>query len=116
MEFDELFCSTTEWQLMSAIWDLEVADAAAASKVLRERFGLSYTAKTTGILLARLAEKGLLRSAVTNPVGRGRPAHVYSPALSREQGIRAQFRKFLADHSITPQEAEILRSILARSF
>jgi predicted transcriptional regulator len=114
MESGDSFLSLTDWQVMSAVWELGEASATSVAEKLR-RTGRAYSDKTAGILLARLTRKGHLQFAVTDPQGTGRPAHIYSPVLSRERALLLQFMKFLKDHSVEAHEVEILQSLLTQS-
>ena len=116
MESDETPLSATEWQVMSAVWELREASATAVGALLHAKFGRAYSEKTAGILLSRLAKKGLLRYSVTRPEGPGRRAHLYSPLLSRERALRLQFARFLKDHSIEAHEISVLQSVLAQLY
>lgn len=99
---------------MSAVWELNEADAFEVSKLLRTRHGRSYSAKTTGILLSRLAQKGYLHFTVTSPAGRGRPAYVYRPVLSRDEAVSSQFANFLSDHLLEGHDFDTLRALLSQ--
>lgn len=109
MHPDEPKLSPMDWQVMSIVWELGTADAGAVADLLRTRWGRSYSAKTAGISLARLAKRGHLRKSLE---GRGRPAHRYTPAITREQALRHQFAKFLEDHAVLPSEHGLLQSLL----
>jgi predicted transcriptional regulator len=112
MDSDELSLSLTEWQLMSALWDLRTADAQAVSETLRAKYHRFYSPKTTGIMLSRLEDKGFLRSLAASSSGPGRPANLYSPVLPRDLAVKGQFRRFLTDHSIQQPDYELLLSVL----
>jgi predicted transcriptional regulator len=93
--------SPTEWRLMRCVWDLRQATPPQVADHLRTKLGEELSPKTVGIFLARLEEKGYLRSSPgpTSAV-RGRPAHVYSPSVAHEDSLRRQLQKFLDDHLI----------------
>lgn len=103
--------TVTEWRLLGTLWTVNKADAKTVSQLLRENFGERYSAKTTGILLARLAAKGHVRFEVDRKQP-GRPVHLYSAALSRDEALRAQFSNFLTAYSIQPSDAATLQSVL----
>lgn len=105
--------SPTEWQMMVAVWELEEADASEVSRFLGRKLGRIYPPKTAGILLSRLAQKGYLRFTTPNPAGRGRPAHIYSPAIPREAALASQFARFLRDYLVDEKDFRTLRSLLA---
>lgn len=102
--------SPTEWRLMSCVWDLRSANPPQVAEHLRTKLGEDLSPKTAGIFLARLEEKGYLRSAPeTTPAGRGRPAHIYQPVVTREESLQWQLEKFLEDHLV---DAEGLPALL----
>ena len=112
---EEFLLSAREWQFMSAVWLLQQADAVQVSILLRERYGRVYPTKTAGIFLARLAQKGFLQHRTVNPVGPGRPAHVYFPAVTREDTLRRQFQRFLGDYALEASDLETLQALLLRA-
>ena len=103
--------SVTEWRLLTALWETRQADAKTLSSILKTRFQLHYSPKTTGVLLARLAQKGHLRVSV-NRSEPGRPVHLYSPVLSREQALEAQFSHLFKEYAIHTSDAAILVALL----
>lgn len=108
--------SATEWRLMACIWELQAATPPQVAEHLRTRLGEEVTAKTAGIFLARLEEKGYLRSAPGPALAvRGRPPHVYSPLVTREDALRRQLQKFLEDHLIEDEDVALLEVFLAQS-
>ena len=72
-----------------------------------------FSAKTVGILLGRLVERGFLRS-VTGPIPpRGRPALIYFPLVSRREALRRQFELFFENHLIEAEEdLEFLEALI----
>lgn len=100
-----------EWRLMWSVWELGSATPPQAAEHFRQCFCQKVGAKTTGIYLARLEEKGYLGSAPGKAV-RGRPPRVYTPLVSYDEALRQQFDKFLADHLLDEEGRETLRSIL----
>jgi len=107
--------SPTEWQVMSAVWELGEADVFKITDLVRSRFGRAYTQKTMGVLLFRLERKGHLRSTVADPAGRGRPVHLYSPVVSRQAAITVQLQRFLRDFFLDNDEDLImLRALLSQ--
>jgi predicted transcriptional regulator len=100
----------TEWLLLSCLWDLRSANPIEVAAHLRSRYKRDLSAKTVGILLARMVEKGLLRS-VTGPVPpRGRPALIYFPLVSRQDALRRQFQRFVEAHLIEEEDIAHLLS------
>lgn len=97
---------------MCAVWLLQEADALQVSTLLRERYSRVYPTKTAGIFLARLARKGFLDHRTVNPVGPGRPAHVYFPAVTKDDALRRQFQKFLSDYALEAPDLETLEALL----
>ena len=96
--------SETEWLLLSCVWDLRSANPIEVADHLRTRYNRDLSAKTVGILLGRLVERGFLRS-VTGPVPpRGRPALIYFPLVSRRDALRRQFQRFFENHLIQAEE------------
>jgi predicted transcriptional regulator len=76
--------------------------------------GEELSSKTVGIFLARLEEKGYLRSAPeTALVGRGRPPHVYQALVTREESLHWQLEKFLEDHRIDQDILPFLETLLS---
>lgn len=108
----ELILSAREWQFMTAVWLLKEADAARVSALLRERYGRFYPPKTAGIFLARLVRKGLLQHRSVPPIGPGRPAHVYFPAVTREDALRRQFQRFVEDYGIGVADMGTLQTLV----
>ena len=107
--------SPTEWRLMSCIWALRAANPPQVSEYLRTRLGEDLSPKTAGIFLARLEEKGYLRSAPAPvPAARGRPPHIYEAVVTREESLRWQLKKFLDDHLIDADSLELLETLLSR--
>jgi predicted transcriptional regulator len=101
--------SPTEWRLMRCVWDLHEANPSQVADYLQNELGEELSAKTVGIFLGRLEEKGYLRSFLgPAPVGRGRPPHVYSPLISYDAALRRQFQKFLDDHLVDKDALEAL--------
>ncbi len=97
----------SEWLLLSCLWDLRSANPIEVADHLRTRYHRDYSAKTVGILLGRMVEKGYLRS-VTGPVPpRGRPALIYFPLFSRWDALRRQFQHFVETYR--PSEEELAR-------
>ena len=107
--------SPTEWRLMSCIWDLRAANPPQVAEHLRIRLGEELSPKTAGIFLARLEEKGYLRSA-PGPVlaGRGRPPHIYQAKVTRDESILRQLEKFLEDHLIDNADLSLLERLLSQ--
>jgi predicted transcriptional regulator len=104
--------SPIEWQVMASVWSLGEADALRVSNLLRER-RRNCPPKTAGVYLARLEDKGYLRSEPTQEsAGRGRPAHVYFPLVSREKALAAQLERFLDEHPLQDGEVQILQDLL----
>jgi predicted transcriptional regulator len=100
----------TEWLLLSCLWDLRSANPIEVADHLRSRYKRDLSAKTVGILLGRMVEKGLLRS-VTGPVPpRGRPALIYFPLISRQDALRRQFQRFIEAHLIGEEDLDLLLS------
>jgi predicted transcriptional regulator len=96
--------SETEWRLLSCVWDLRSANPIEVAEHLRTRYKRELSAKTVGILLGRLVEKGFLRS-VTGPIPpRGRPALIYFPLVTRREALRRQFQLFFENHLIEAEE------------
>lgn len=106
--------SPTEWQMMSAVWELKEADALEVSRLLSRKWGRTYPSKTVGILLSRLTQKGYLRFTAPSSAGRGRPAHIYSPAISRDAALVVQFTRFLSDYLIVEEDFRTLRTLLTQ--
>ena len=108
--------SATEWRLMVCIWELRAATPPQVSECLRTKLGEELSPKTAGIFLARLEEKGYLRSAPGPALAvRGRPPHVYSPLVAREDALRRQLQKFLDDHLVEQEDIALLKRFLAQS-
>lgn len=116
MAFEKLLpLSPTEWRLMACIWDLQAATPPQVAERLRTKLGEEVTPKTAGIFLARLEEKGYLRSAPGPTLAvRGRPAHLYSPLVTRQDALRRQLLKFLDDHLIEDEDVTLLETLLAQ--
>ena len=105
--------SETEWLLLSCIWDLRSANPLEVAEHLGARYKRDLSAKTVGILLGRLVEKGFLRS-VTGPVPpRGRPALIYFPLVSRQDALRRQFQRFVETHLVQDEDVALLELLLA---
>jgi predicted transcriptional regulator len=104
--------SPTEWQIMSAVWELGKADASEVSALLQRRYGRACPPKTAGIFLARLVQRGFLRHTTIKPVRPGRPAHIYSPSIARQDALRRQIQKFLEDYGFEAADFETLQEIL----
>lgn len=103
--------SASEWRLLSCLWDLRSANPAQVADHLQLRLREALSPKTVGIMLARLENKGYLRSA-PGPVLRGRPPHIYVPLVNREDALRIQIQKFLIDHLIDDNSDEISKKFL----
>ena len=105
--------SETEWRLLSCVWDLRSANPIEVAEHLHTRYKRELSAKTVGILLGRLVEKGFLRS-VTGPIPpRGRPALIYFPLVSRREALRRQFELFFENHLIEAEEdLEFLEALI----
>jgi hypothetical protein len=74
--------------------------------------GEELSPKTTGILLARLEEKGYLRPAPGPALtGRVRPPHFYTAVVTREQSLRWQLEKFFKDHLIDDPGLTLLEAL-----
>jgi predicted transcriptional regulator len=100
----------TEWLLLSCLWDLRSANPIEVADHLRTRYQRDLSAKTVGILLGRMVEKGLLRS-ITGPVPpRGRPALIYFPLISRQDVLRRQFQRFIEAHLLGEEDIALLLS------
>jgi predicted transcriptional regulator len=107
--------SPAEWRLMSSVWALRVANPPQVSEYFRA-LGEELSPKTAGILLARLEEKGYLRSEPGPPLaGRGRPPHFYTAVVTREESLRRLLEKFLKDHRLTDGHSlSALRTLLTQ--
>lgn len=98
----------TEWLLLSCLWDLRSGNPIEVAAHLAARYQRDLSAKTVGILLARMVEKGLLRS-VTGPVPpKGRPALIYFPLVSRPDALRRQFQRFAEVHRVDEEDIALL--------
>jgi predicted transcriptional regulator len=107
--------SPTEWRLMSCVWELEAANPPQVSEHLRTKLGEELSPKTAGIFLARLEEKGYLRSAPGPALaGRGRPPHFYQAMVTRDESLRWQLEKFLEDHLIDDASLALLERLLSQ--
>jgi predicted transcriptional regulator len=108
----------TEWLLMRCIWDLGAANPSEVSEHVKRRYGRpGLLPSTVGILLARLVEKGYLRSSrgPVQIVGRGRPPHVYTPAIPFDTALRVQVERFLDEHQLGAEMvAELLESLFSK--
>ncbi|HEX4965105.1 MAG TPA: BlaI/MecI/CopY family transcriptional regulator [Thermoanaerobaculia bacterium] len=104
--------SEADWLLLSCIWDLRSANPIEVSEHLRSRYQRDLSPKTVGILLARLVEKGFLRSVTGPTPPRGRPALVYLPLVSRRDALRRQFRHFVETHWITEEDLAYLEALI----
>lgn len=104
--------SPTEWQVMAAIWELKEADAVQVSELLREHFGRSLQPKTVGIFLLRLTQKGHLHFTTPGSVGRGRPAHLYTPAITRREALLHLFMNFITSYRLEPRDFEAVLALL----
>ncbi len=100
--------------MMSAVWELKEADALEVSRFISRNLGRTYPSKTAGVLLSRLAQKGYLCFTTPHSAGRGRPAHIYSPAVSREAALVVQFSRFLSDYRIEAEDFRTLGSLLTQ--
>lgn len=109
----QLILSPIEWRFMTAVWELRQADAAEVADFLKRRYGRVYPVKTAGIFLGRLAKKGFLQHMTSPPIRPGRPAHIYSPTIGREDALRRQFQQFLADHEVREPDLVMFESLLA---
>ena len=107
--------SRTAWRLLSCIWDLREANPPQVSEYFQNKFGEELNPKTAGIFLARLEDKGYLRSAPgPTRAGRGRPPHIYQAVIAREESLGWQLEKFLDDHLIDADSLEFLVTLLSR--
>ncbi len=107
--------SPTEWRLMSCVWDLRAANPPQVSEHLRTRLGEELSPKTAGIFLARLEEKGYLRSAPGPTLAaRGRPPHIYQALVTREESLRRQLEKFIEDYLIDDDGLALLETLLSQ--
>ena len=104
--------TVSDWQLMSAVWDLGGGEASEVAREVSAKFGRTITAKSASILLSRLADRGWLRSELVPPNRRGRPAFVYSPVMPRRLALEAQFRGFVKEHGIVPEDLPVLQTVL----
>jgi BlaI family transcriptional regulator, penicillinase repressor len=73
--------SETELAVLKVLWDLEAATVREVHAVLR-RQGRKWAYTTVQTLLNRLQAKGCAASE------KGGPAHVYRPAVSRDQLLK----------------------------
>jgi predicted transcriptional regulator len=108
----------TEWLLMRCIWDLGGGNPSEVSEHVKRRYGRGdLLPSTVGILLARLVEKGYLRSGrgPVRIVGRGRPPHVYTPAIPFDTALRVQVARFLDEHQLSAERVtEVLESLFSK--
>jgi predicted transcriptional regulator len=81
--------SDTELEVLEAVWDLGGGTVRRIHGSLREA-GRSWAYNTVQTLLQRLAHKGFVT------LDRGHRAHVYAPAVSREELLGEQLEQ-LAD-------------------
>lgn len=107
--------SPIEWRLMSCVWDLGAANPPQVSEHFRAKLGEELSPKTAGIFLARLEEKGYLRSAPgPAPAGPGRPPHHFQTMVTREKSLQWQVEKFLDDHLIDEDSLDFLETLLSQ--
>ena len=79
--------SPAEWEVLNVLWERSSATAAEVCAALAGE--QEWHPKTVGTFLTRLAGKGMVK------VRREGKAHVYAPAKSRAQCIRAEGDSFL---------------------
>lgn len=77
----------TEWDLLSALWELERGTAREVAEALAESRGWAYS--TVKTLLDRMVKKELVHARKVGSVWE------YSPALEREDAQRGAWRGFV---------------------
>jgi BlaI family penicillinase repressor len=116
--------SESEWAVMEVLWKRWPQTAAEVAKAVRKPTG--WALNTVRTLLARLVEKGALRTS-ENAAG----VREFSPAVEREACVRAESAQFLdrvfqgaakpllvhfATHAkLTPEEVRELKRFFDRS-
>ena len=104
--------SPTEWRVLLCVWDLGSATPMEVAGHLEKLFGRSsaFSPKTVGILLARVAEKGLLRAERTPAAAmKGRPPNQYTAAISKTEGLRLILEQFVAAYHL--DEGDLVRAL-----
>jgi BlaI family penicillinase repressor len=115
--------SESEWAVMEVLWESAPRTASEVAKVLRGDTG--WAENTVRTLLTRLVEKGALET------GEGGPAKLYSPAVRREDCVKAESASFMErifqgaakpllvhfakNARLTPEEVSELKKILDQS-
>ena len=94
-----------EWHVLECLYDLGSGDAVDVADELRRRKLRVYHPSTTGIFLARVAEKGYLSFTVERQ-RRGRPRHTYRPAVPREAAIRRLLQHLLDLHALKVEDVQ----------
>lgn len=102
----------SEWLLMSCVWELGLANALEVSEMLRTSREGGLSPKTTGILLARIAEKGYLSITAVPRIGGGRPIYSYTPVVSRETALRRQIDRFFEVFRLDDADLDLMSSII----
>jgi BlaI family transcriptional regulator, penicillinase repressor len=113
----------SEWIIMEALWENAPRTASQVAKAVASQGWADNTVRT---LLARLVEKGALKSG-ENDSG----VKEFTPAVKREACVRAESRSFLqrvfrgsskpllahfaANVKLTPEEVEELKRLLDAS-
>ena len=80
--------SDSEWAIMEALWKSSPQTASEVTKTLRA--SMNWAENTVRTLLARLVEKGALKTA-ENASG----TRTFIPAVKREACVRAESQSFL---------------------
>jgi BlaI family penicillinase repressor len=80
--------SDSEWAIMEALWESSPQTASEVTKTLRA--SMNWAENTVRTLLARLVEKGALKTA-ENASG----TRTFIPAVKREACVRAESQSFL---------------------
>jgi predicted transcriptional regulator len=106
--------SPAEWQVMAAVWKLGEANALQVSKWVSAQQGRILSPKTAGIFLMRLTQKGHLVSATSGSTGRGRPAHLYTAALLRDDALQQVLLNFIGSYGIEPCDLVAIQAALAQ--
>ena len=96
-----------EWLIMTCVWDLGSANAREVSEQLQVRKQRALAPKTTGILLARLVEKGYLAASAERQL-RGRALHNYTPLVPRQTALGWQLERFMNDHLLGDEDLELV--------
>ena len=77
----------TEWDLLSALWDMERGTAREVCEALEDTRGWAYS--TVKTMLDRMVKKGLVEARRVGNVWE------YSPALARQDAQRGAWRGFV---------------------